>query len=275
MLRLIEALEVVYKKLHNEAWDNCYILSGDEGTGKTNLALNIMEWWNLKKYGVVKPEDINRLGMSPQAFALGLKNAVKGDIVDYDESGELSNKTQLNRFNMLITTSYQVIRNERLFTLLTIPNLFDLNPFFTKRRARGLIYVYKRGKFGFWNRPRLRALLDLNANRFRKSVFLVKPLFYDTYPIYNGKLLESYETMKNEHTKRIKELIYTKLLESEKPDKLTEVLIRAKELIGTTKTAEVFNLSKTTVIKRAKLYKNSYQDNILTNGEESDETDDN
>lgn len=255
MDRINKVMAVAYKKLHFEKWDNCLLVTGDEGTGKTNLVLNLLDGWYTSKYGECKPEFINRLGMSPEGFAYALKVANKGDAVDYDESGELSNKRQLNKFNILITSSYMVIRNENLQTFLTIPDVFELNPFFTKRRARGLICVYARGKLAYWNKPRLRLIVDLNANKIRKTVWRVPPLFFDTFPIYDGPLLPAYEQMKDEHTKRTKEEIYTKLTESNKPDKLTEVLMKAKEIIGTTKTAEIFGIDPDTVRNRIKRQK--------------------
>lgn len=261
MKRLYEVLEVVFTKLHKSGWDNTLIVSGDEGTGKTNLVLNVMDYWDNKKYGEVKPEAIKRLGMDKLAFARALKLAKKGDVVNYDESGELSNKRQLNKFNFLITTSYQVIRNENLFTILTIPDLFELNPFFTKRRARGLIVVYKRGSFAYWDKKRLRKIVDYNANRVRKSAWRVKPLFYDNFPTYNGILKEPYEALKDRHTAKIREEIYNKLKEEMPKDKTTEILIRAKAALGTQKTAEIFGIDKTTVnrkIREAKAVEEEY-----------------
>jgi GTPase SAR1 family protein len=255
MLRIKEVLDVVYKKLHFEAWDNCLIVVGDEGTGKTNLVLNMFDYWNLKKYGEIRPEFIDRIGMTSEKFAYALKISQKGDFVDYDESGELSNKRQLNNFNILITTSYQVIRNENLMSVLTIPDLFELNPFFTKRRARGLICVYKRGAFAYWNKERLRKIIDYNANAIRKSVWRVKPLFHDNFPIYKGPLKDAYAEMKNEHTKKIKEDIYNKLTENKTDKKMLDVLSRAKETLGLEKTAELFNITQMTIYNRLKGYK--------------------
>lgn len=261
MQRMIKVLSVVYDKLHFHKWDNCLIVVGDEGTGKTNFVLDLMDVWYKKKYGEVKPELINRLGMSSSKFAYALKIANKGDLVDYDESGELSNKRQLNNFNYLITSSYQVIRNENLFTVLTIPDLFELNPFFTKRRARGLVCVYARGKLAYWNRPSLRKIIDYNASAVRKSVWRVKPLFYDVFPEYKGPLLAAYEAMKDEHTKKVKEDIYNKLQEKEKPkiDRYAGAMERLRAKYGSKEAAEIFGVTSNTV-NRIIREKSGYQE---------------
>jgi hypothetical protein len=252
MQRIRRVVDVVYKKLHEDKWDNVWLLCGDEGIGKTNLGLHIIDDWHTKKYGKCAPTDIKSLSMDAKGYVNSLSTAKKGDIRDYDEGGELNNKRTMDRFNVMLTNAYRIIRNERIFSLITITDPFDINPFFLKRRARGLIYVFKRGRFGYWNRSRLRKLVDLNANMYRKSVWRVKPLFLDTFSIYKGPLAEPYQTMKDEFTAKYKKELYSMVFAEEKKDKDLELLARAKEMFGPMKTAELFKVSQKTVYNRLK-----------------------
>lgn len=226
MKRLIAVLEIVYKKLTQQDWDNCLILTGDEGTGKSTLGLHILHWWLSKKNGTVNEKDIDYVSLDRKQFLKNLKECGKFDMPIYDESGDISNKRSLSGFNLAITKAYQIIRGDNLFTILILPSIFDLESFFTKRRARGLIHVYKRGRMAYWDKGRLRRLIALNQNKYIKSVWTVKPLFYDTFPKYTGVLSKSYLEKKTNKIKTVRSDLYKEIVEGQ-----TNFLLQRNKLI--------------------------------------------
>jgi len=192
MKRFNEVMDMQYDALKNRDWDNVVIVVGDEGTGKSTLLLHILDYWNTIKYGKVLKEHIKFINLDIGAWADSLANCEKVDINVLDESGDLSGRRAMSKLNVAVSRAYQIIRGDNINSFLALPDLFWLDGFFTKRRARGMIYVYKRGRFAYWSRDKLRKIIDLNANRVLKSVWVVKPSFYDTFPKYKGILLQPY-----------------------------------------------------------------------------------
>lgn len=252
MRRIEKVIDIDFDMVTKKDWDNVLIIAGDEGTGKSHLGLHLTEYWNNKLYGACKPEHIKNTALDTEDFVTVLRDINKFEMAVYDEAGDLSNLRQMNKFNYAITQGYRVIRGENLMTVLILPNVFDLNPFFTKRRARGLIQVYKRGRFAFWNKFKLRQIMDYNAHRYRKDVWRVRPLFFDHYPIYKGVLMESYLKKKKAKMKKAREDLYKKVFAEKNKEKERDLLARAKEIVGVKKTAEIFNITMPTVYNRLK-----------------------
>lgn len=212
MLRLQTVLDVVFDKVTKEDWDNVLVLGGDEGIGKSNLGLHISDYWNTKLYGSIKPVLIKNVCLSLDQFLLAFKDLKQFELIIYDEAGELSSLRMMTKFNFAITQAYEVVRGQNLFTILILPDVFYLNPFFSNRRARGYIHVYKRGRFAYWDKKRLRALIEKNKHFKRRSVWRVPPLFYDTFPKYKGVLKEPYLEKKTEKMNKIRDELYDKLM---------------------------------------------------------------
>lgn len=195
-------VEITFKKNTQEDWDSVWAIVGDEGKGKSNLSLCILDYWNVLKYGECKEEQIKNVTLNAKNFLKRLSDEnIKTECIDYDEAGEISNRRMLSTFNFQITQAYQIIRGENMFTLLNVPSIFDIDPFFSKRRIRGLFYVYSRGNYAFWSKNRLRKLLAYNQNRYVKSMWLVKPSHIGHFPKYTGILLQPYINLKNESMK--------------------------------------------------------------------------
>ena len=239
MKRIETVLKIVHKKVTKEDWDNCLIIAGDEGTGKSNMALHILEWWLTKQYGKVVPEDIKFNSLDREQFIKNLRDCKRFDLPVFDESGELSNKRSMSKFNVTISQAYQVIRGDNLFTILVLPSLFDLEGFFTKRRARGLIQVYKRGRFAYWDKQRLRKLVALNQKRYIKSVWCTAPLFYDTFPIYKGVMAEPYKLKKAEKIKNVRNKLYDDLTKENKKSERDALIPEMVKELGKEKTAKI------------------------------------
>jgi len=215
---ILGTIDLIYEKVTKKDWDGCYGITGEEGVSKSNLGLHLIDRWYQNLYGNCTKNDIRHISLEKEGFVSDLKNLKKYEATDYDEAGELSNKRTMAKFNFLINQTYQVIRGDNLFTILTIPSVFDLDPFFAKRRLRGLFVVYKRGCVAFYSRKRLRKIMELNQNRYVKRINIVNPTWRDTFPIYKGVLKEPYEIKKKEKTKLIRQKLYESVVADDKKD---------------------------------------------------------
>lgn len=258
MKRLNEVLRADYEKLTLEDWDKVLLITGDEGISKSNLGLTCIDTWNgwlidddIKKTRDPK-KDIKYVALSITQFLEALKDVKKFGCVIYDEAGEISSLRMMNKFNYKLTKTYEVIRGENLFTILILPDVFYLNPFFSSRRARGLIHVYKRGKFAYWNKRQLRRMIEINKTYKTKNPFRVKPLFFDTFPKYKGYLKNAYADKKREKMHAAREELYEEIVKNDDPKlelKKVAYNLRHKitDALNVKVIAEAFNVTDRTI----------------------------
>lgn len=219
MGKIHEVVREIHKQVTQNDFDEVLCISGDEGMGKSNLGLLLVEFWLQLNGEVVTKESARRcIGMDALGFAKVLKEAKKFGVVMADEAADISSRTALNKQNVAIMKAYQIIRGENIFTILIIPSIFDLDTFFRKRRVRHLIHVYGRGKLAFWNTKRLRAMVQVNDRLPVKDPMVLPPLFRESFPRYEGVMLEEYRVMKAEKMSKVREKLL-KDLTSEKEDK--------------------------------------------------------
>lgn len=261
MRRILKVLDVVYNKVTKQDWDNVLIIGGDEGIGKSTLALHIFEYWyrKLEKDGHVRKLDpehlIQFIALSMDQFLKGFRDLDQFYLELYDEAGELSSLRMMNKFNYAVSKTYEVVRGENLFSIIVVPDVFYLNPFFSARRARGYIHVYKRGRCAYWGKKKLRETVELNKTFRQKTPFRVAPLFYDTFPMYKGIMLEHYKEKKKAKMEQIRSELYDKLVieESEKHDFL-KYIYNATKLTGQKLTmadiGKIFEVSERTIYNK-------------------------
>lgn len=247
MKRIQEVLDIQYNALHNNSWDNVLILTGDEGTGKSNLALHMLEYWLKKKYGYVIKDHSKYINLDIQKWADSFAECQKGDMNILDESGDLSNKRTMSKLNFAIARAYQIIRGDNINSIFVLPSVFDLDAYFAKRRAKGLIYVYKRGRFAFWNKTRLRKVIEMNAGYPSKNIWITKPTFHDTFPIYKGNLFDEYSRKKEEYMKDTRQELANAIKDLKGVNQVSErddAIMKMKNNLGSAKTAEIMGLSE-------------------------------
>ena len=250
MKRVFSYLEIIYKNLTRNAWDNCIVISGDEGRGKSTLALHIAEWWFNKLKGECNEEDAKHICLTRKEWAADLKDMVKYELTVYDEAGDINSRRSMSGFNVDVMEAYQIIRADNLFTILVLPSVFDLDTFFRKRRVRHLFHVYRRGRVAFWSRSRLVKNLEINEARTIKNLFTVTPTFYDTYPKYKGCLLEPYEKKKNEKMKGVRQAFYDKMSSDKKVSiytKRDELVTALASKLGSKEAAKISGLSQRSI----------------------------
>lgn len=219
MKRLEAALERIFHHVKERDYDEVIAIVGDEGVGKTNVGLHVIEWWLRKLYGKVEPEDAEKyIALDSPKFASVLHGLKQYEPALHDEAADLSARGAMSKVNKLYTQAYQIIRGDNLLTVLILPSLFDLDPFFRKRRVRHMILVYGRGRMAFWSKSRLRKMVEYNERLPYKNYFVMRPTFYDTFPKYKGPLLAKYQAMKKEKMQGVRKWLYHEMKNLGDPD---------------------------------------------------------
>lgn len=229
MKRLYRAFDIHFKNITSNDYDGVFLITGDEGKGKSNVLLHLLDYWYTKLNGECVESDSKHACLTMQQFSEDLKDCVKFEATGYDEAGDISNKRSMSKLNVALSQAYQVIRGDNLCTFMVLPSLFDLDGFFTKRRARGLIHITKRGALQYYSQKRLRKIIALNQSRIIKSLSIVRPTFVDTFPKYNGVLLQPYLDKKAEKMKEIRNNLYKELNEKSQDNQRDEIIINMAE----------------------------------------------
>lgn len=177
-------------------------------------------------YGKITAEDVKHMCLDRDMFMKDLSKLKPKECINFDEGGDLSNRRVMSKFNYEITQAYQVIRGDNLFTILTLPSIFDLDPYFSKCRVRGLIYVYKRGRFAFWSKKRVRKMLAINQHFYVKNYWIQRPTYSGGYfPKYKGVMEAPYlELKKQKMAATRKKLVEGKGEEESQRDKIIHIM---------------------------------------------------
>jgi len=222
LARLLRKFHVYMKR----QYDVCICIVGGEGKGKSRgLLLPIIDYWY--KSILNRPVKTNSLGVSFEAFATALKTGEEFDICALDEAGEeMDRENHRNTLNTILFQAYTVIREKLFFTILVLPDFFDLNPRFRKRRVRGVFEVYKRKDYEctscgwefvqrpecpkcqckkikkgyilwrYYSRQKLDEIIAKNQSRLIKRLSVVKPTYSGKSYKYDGPLLKPYAALK-------------------------------------------------------------------------------
>lgn len=256
MKRIQKYLDIRFKK-HQKEWDTVGIIGGDEGSGKTNLGLGMCDYWQTLRNGVCSEKDIKHICMDGTTFAQDLADSQENEFTVFDEAGELDTRRAMSNFNVMMTQAYKVIRADRLFTLLILPDLWDLEPRFRNRRVKFYIHVYRRGRCAVWLKNKLRLMLALNENRIIKNPFIIEPDFYDTFPIYKGLMADKYKELKKKKTSQTRRKL-PEIIAGKKIDKkeLNETDIKSKFLkelgYNLRERGEILGVSRQAIAQRDK-----------------------
>lgn len=210
MKRVQAALDISFKKNTKKDWDTWWCVCGDEGKGKTNLELHMLEYYLSKLKDKIIEDDINFLCLDKEDWKKAMSKLKQYEPIVYDEAGELNNRRFMSSFNFEVTQLARVIRGDNNFVVLCIQDFFDLDPFFSKRRIKGLLYVYKRGRVAFWSQNKIKRIIALNKQLYIKNLWIVYPTFVDTFPKYKGVLFDAYMKKKQEFLRKSKERLTEK-----------------------------------------------------------------
>jgi len=142
-------LESNLKQLHKEVtkhdWDGFIVIDGQEGTGKTTLALQIAKYLD-------PTFNIDRCVFTITQFLNATENADKGQAIVFDETmGYLGSRGSMSKFNRILLKVFSEMRSKNLFIILCIPSFFELDKYPAIHRSVCLFHVNKRSKFVGYN----------------------------------------------------------------------------------------------------------------------------
>jgi len=188
-METIKKLILASKEKLKQDHDCFFAITGSEGSGKSHLMLNILDVYN-------PDATVEDIGLNTGDFVNILKNQKRYGNPVFDEAGDgMYSRESMSGFNRILNKTYMAIRGLNLFTIVVLPDFFDLDSYFRKHRVKGLFQVYKRGKVKFWNKYQIDIINNLCSKTRQISV---KPSIYDTFPIYKGHLRKDYDNKKRE-----------------------------------------------------------------------------
>ena len=181
--------------------DNLVLIDGDEGSGKTNLELEIAYY--------VSSETKRPFSLKNVFFDLNklIDFAIKTEeqIICWDEGAlgglaiEWWKKNQIKFMKLLM-----VARKKRHFYIICIPKFFKINEMIVVDRSVALIHTYQRrntekGHFLYFMKSMKEALYQDWKKTRRRNYWKYKTL-YGTFPEALAKIVdeEAYEKMKDE-----------------------------------------------------------------------------
>lgn len=180
-----EQLGKIKKKVNNYDEDYLLIVDGEEGTGKSVLALQFASY--------LDPNfSIDNVVFNAEGFMNAIKSAKKGSCIVLDEGFNSANsRATMSAVNRSIVGMATEMRQANLFVIIVLPSFFDLDKYFAIWRARSLIHVYRnkqgaRGQYRLW--PKKKKLqLYLNGKKMYSYARPKSPYppmrFFKTYPI--------------------------------------------------------------------------------------------
>lgn len=131
-------LDKIIKVVTKKDRDYVMVIDGEEGSGKSVLAMQIAKYldpnFNLDNLCFNSNQFIERLKKSKKFSCIVLDEA-------YNSANSRASLTEVNRSLVCVSTE---MRQQNLFVILVIPSFFDLDRHFAIWRCRSLFHVYFR-----------------------------------------------------------------------------------------------------------------------------------
>ena len=206
--------------------DNLLIIDGDEGYGKSTLAVELAYYI---AHQTKRPFTVDNVFFDIEKL-IEFAKSTHDQIIVWDEaalgglSTEWANKNQVELVKLLM-----VARKKRHFWIFNIPKFFKLNEYILVDRAIGLVHVYARkeleiGRFCYFKK-KSKEQLFYDRLRTRQRFYNKHHDFHGTFPNKLKELIdeEEYEKKKDEAIMSI-----GKDKEKENPYKTKLLILQAK-----------------------------------------------
>lgn len=131
-------LDKIKDAVRNKDRDYVMVVDGEEGCGKSVLAMQIAKYLDSKF-------NLDGIVFTADQFMKKIKEARRFSCIVLDEAFNASNAraslSQVNRAMLGVATE---MRQQNLFIIMCIPSFFDLDKYFALWRCKSLIHVYFR-----------------------------------------------------------------------------------------------------------------------------------
>jgi len=188
--KIITLMENIYYHMKEKNYDYPVVICGEPGSGKSMFSLHFYElWYRVILKQRVTPEHIKNINAERMEWLRNFKTLSEFDINIDDEAADgFSSKESMTRFGRDIEKLYKINRKKKFLTPLIVLDFFELPPFFRKR-ARGVFWVYKQGRFKYYSKTGIKYLNAYNSSYNKiKSMEVARPLFTGIFPDYRGTL---------------------------------------------------------------------------------------
>lgn len=210
-------MEEQYKYIINTEDDWVQIITGDTGSGKSLLTLDLFDEWNKKYFSNDSDKHKTFLGFSTTdekfVMALGIFKREPGRRIVHDEAiSLLYRKNAITKKNKATNMLFKQIRGLQFYFDLVAPQIHRIDKEFVEDRVKSLIYVEKRKNkriAHYFTQPRAHKLINeleqMNKNRADKDMVThikyckTEPLFSCEIKEYNGRFRELYKPKKREN----------------------------------------------------------------------------
>lgn len=204
-----EGYQRIRHKLLHEGWDYVTVVSGTEGTGKSNLGLLLATYEDPEFDGTAVAFTMNDLlpllERAPKASTVIFDEAVQGA---YRRDAMTSENRTLNKAAM-------IARKRGIHLVLCIPNFWDLDSYFRDHRAK-VWFLMERRNMALVHFPK--------RNRYKREVFWEPSTYYD-HPNVGPGIWLPYDQTKDAYIAR--ELRNARDPEAEATEKAAEVKAEA------------------------------------------------
>ncbi len=225
--RIHKELSNIKENLQKEDRDFVLCIDGNEGAGKSTLALQIGRF-------IDSTLDLERICFSAEQFKKQIMNAKKGQVVIYDEAFTgLSSRASLSGINRMLISLMMQMRQKNLFVIVVLPTFFLLDKYVAVFRAKVLINVYenksRRGYYMVYNRSKKKRLYLLGSKTYEyRSVHTRnRGRFYGKFALGDEKIEKKYKELKE---KALMEADFDSNPASKYEDRNKMIYIMTKEL---------------------------------------------
>jgi len=169
-------------------YDGFIVIAGREGFGKSTLAAQIAVYLD-------PTYNLDRCCFTADQFIEAAEGAEKFQAIVFDETmGYLSSRGAMSSFNRDLIKIFSEMRSKNLFIILCIPNFFELDRYPAMHRSTGLLYIFKRGRFGSYDYNTKKKLYLIGKKYYSYSV---PPNFRGNFVKYFPLNQEAYDQKKN------------------------------------------------------------------------------
>jgi len=145
--KLKKKLDFGLKQIENDN-DVIGIISGDEGSGKSSLAGNIMRYISKDKFDAIK----DMIGADYEDGLNKIEKVKKKGWLMFDEGNMFFLSTEImKREQRELHKIFSIFRQQNLFVLIVLPSFFRLGTYFSLDRSKFLCRTYlNKGKRSFF-----------------------------------------------------------------------------------------------------------------------------
>lgn len=187
---LNDNLELI-KRIIRTDQDWLHIVTGYEGSGKSNLGIQICK--TIDPTFIVK-----RITFTSEEFLIAINEAKPYQAILMDEGVEgFFSRRAMSKENVDIAKTLTQIRFKNLFICICIPDWFLLDSYVRSHRVRSLTVVKERGIFAFYSK---RQTKKIRRNPNNKVTEYGTAFFHNTFKKPDYPLWDDYENKKKKYT---------------------------------------------------------------------------